>query len=96
MALLDKVWQVVYAAHKAVFLWQAVDGLAVAVTRASRGRGETDQPLYVNGALEARTGTLGLEQKVEELHVLLLHIMTQAVLTTRFVLPDNLFLNFIM
>lgn len=42
MALLDKVWQVVYAAGKAVFLWQAVAGelgLAEAVARASRGRG---------------------------------------------------------
>lgn len=43
MALLDKVWQVVYAAGKAVFLCEAVAGglgLAVAETRASRGRGE--------------------------------------------------------
>lgn len=61
MALLDKVRQVVYAAGKAVFLWKPVAGewgLAVAGTRASRGGGEIDQPLYVNGALEARTGTL--------------------------------------
>lgn len=42
MALLDKVWQVVYAAGKAVFLWEAVAGglgLTLAVTRAGRGRG---------------------------------------------------------
>lgn len=67
-------------AGKAVFLWEPMVGglgLAVAVTRASRGRGgrEIDQPLYVNGALEARTGTLGLEQagrEMEEMHVWLL------------------------
>lgn len=58
-ALLDKVRQVVYVADKAVFLWEPVAGglgLAVAGTRASRGRGGrgTDKPLYVNGALEAR------------------------------------------
>lgn len=62
----------VYAACKAVFLWEPMAGglgLAVAGTRASRGRGgrEIDQPLYVNGALEARTGTLGLEQAGREM-----------------------------
>lgn len=72
----------VYAAGKAVFLWEPMAGglglaVAVAGTRASRGRGgrEIDQPLYVNGALEARTGTLGLEQagrEMEEMHVWLL------------------------
>lgn len=55
----------VYAAGKAIFLLDAVAGgglgLAVAMTGAGRGR-EIDQPLNVNGALEARTGTLGLEQ----------------------------------
>lgn len=63
VALLDKVWQVVYATRKAIFLWEPLArglGLAVAVARASQG--EIDQPLYVNGALEARTGTFGLEQ----------------------------------
>lgn len=66
----------VYTAGKAIFLLEAVAGglgLAVAMTRASRGR-EIDQPLYVNGALEARTGTLGLEQtggEKEELYVYL-------------------------
>ena len=40
MALLDKIWQVVNAAGKAVFLWRPVDGgLAVAMTRAGQGRG---------------------------------------------------------
>lgn len=42
MALLDKVWQVVYAACKAIFLWEAMAGglrLALAMTRASQGRG---------------------------------------------------------
>lgn len=55
----------VCAALKAVFLWQAVDGgLGLAVARTSRGRGrETDQPLYVNSALKARTGKLGLERR---------------------------------
>lgn len=61
VALLDKVWKVVYSAGKAVFLQQAQ-----AVTGAGRGRGggggETDQPLYFSGALEARRGKLGLEQ----------------------------------
>lgn len=72
----------VYAAGKAVFLRQAMAGglgLAVDVARASRGRGgggggETDQSLYVSGALEARTGTLGLKQdggEREEMHVCL-------------------------
>ena len=58
----------VYADGKAIFLWEDVAGglgLALAVARAGRGRGarrEIDQPLNVNRALEARTGTLGLEQ----------------------------------
>lgn len=65
MALLDKVWQVVYATRKAIFLWEPLargQGLAVALALARASQGETDQPLYVNGALEARTGKFGLEQ----------------------------------
>lgn len=65
VALLDKVWQVVYATRMAVFLWEPLArglglGLGLAVARASQG--EIDQLLYVNGALEARTGKFGLEQ----------------------------------
>lgn len=65
MALLDKVWQEVYATRKAIFLWEPLArglglGLALALARASQG--EIDQPLYVNGALEARTGKFGLEK----------------------------------
>lgn len=67
VALLDKVWQVVYATRMAIFLWEPLArglglglGLAVALARASQG--EIDQLLYVNGALEARTGKFGLEQ----------------------------------
>lgn len=62
MALLDKVWQVVNATRKAIFLWEPLArglGLAVALARASQG--EIDQPLYVNVALEARTGKFGLD-----------------------------------
>lgn len=67
MALLDKVWQVVYATRKAIFLWEPLArglglGLALALDLARASQGEIDQPLYVNGALEARTGKFGLEQ----------------------------------
>lgn len=65
MALLDKVWQVVYATRKAIFLWEPLArglGLALALALARASQGEIDQPLYVNGALEARTGKFGLEQ----------------------------------